>query len=134
MNRSKQYFILCLWIMVYQSHAQDVFSLKDAIQYGVSNSNAVKISMIATEDASAAIKEYKSIGIPKVNGTLSYQYYLAVPAQPIADFITPSVYDVLFDEGVLPRRDLGPPDVFKFTLFQPNQLVGGIEASAMLFD
>lgn len=123
--------IFCLGINL---SAQQSFTLQEAISYGIENSSAIKMKMIANEDANAQVKELKSIGLPKVNGYVNYQYYLAVPAQPVADFITPSVYGVLFNENVIPERDLGAPNVFKFTLFQPNQLAAGVEVSSMIFD
>lgn len=114
--------------------AQSSFSLSQAIDYGLKNSNDVKIKEIGIQTAVQSIKEFRATGMPKLNGTVAFQHYLIVPSQPVADFITPSVYGVLFDENVIPKRDLGAPNTFQFTLFQPNTLTGGLELSAMLFD
>lgn len=128
-------FLFVLPVLIgFQVTGQQSFTLDDAVKYATEHSNAIKLKDIAAQDANAQVNEFKSIGIPKVNGFVNYQYYLAVPRQPVADFITPSVYGVLFDEKVIPERELGPPNVFKFTFFQPNQLAAGIEASSMLFD
>ncbi|MBK9257901.1 MAG: TolC family protein [Saprospiraceae bacterium] len=121
-------------ILTFAMDAQQSFSLEDAVSFGIKNSNEVKMKDIAINDANSQIKELRSVGIPKVNGFVSYQYYFKVPSQPVADFIRPSIYNVLFEENVIPDRELGPPETFKFTLFQPNSLNSGIEATAMLFD
>jgi outer membrane protein len=133
MTKSLFLFVIPIFIGL-SAVGQQSFTLEEAVKYATENSNAIKLKDIAAQDANAQVNEFKSIGIPKVNGFVNYQYYIAVPRQPVADFITPSVYGVLFDEKVIPERELGPPDVFKFTFFQPNQLSAGIEASSMLFD
>ena len=124
--------LLTLRIMALSS--QQSFTLEQSIGYALQNNLELKSKAVAERDANAQIREFKAIGIPKVNAFVNYQYFMAVPAQPVQDFISPSIYNVLFDENVIPRRELGPPETFKFTLFQPHQLVGGIEASSMIFD
>ncbi len=131
---NKNIFYFLLVFCSFSAFGQKSFSLSEAIDFGVNQSNEIKLKVVATQDASAQIREFKAIGIPKVNGTINFQHYLAVPSQPVADFLTPSIYGVLFDEAVIPKRDLGPPETFKFSLFQPNTLSGGLEATAMLFD
>ena len=115
-------------------NAQNTYSLDEAIQFAIEHSNAIKLKQKDVTLASADIKEYKSIGMPKLNGTINYQYYFNVPVQPVADFISPSVYEVLFDENVVERRELGAPEVFELAFIQPHQLSGGLEASALVFD
>jgi len=113
---------------------QRSFSVDEAQAYAIANSIESKKNQINSVDANARVKEFKSIGMPSVNAFVNYQYFPAVPTQPLQDFISPSIYGVLFAEGVIPQRDLGPPDVFKFTFVLPNQLSGGIEANQLLFD
>jgi outer membrane protein TolC len=115
-------------------HAQQTFSLEQAIDYALKNNLELKTKDVAERDAVSQIREFKAIGLPKLNSFINYQYFFAVPAQPLQDFISPTIYNVLFDENVIPRRELGPPASFKFTLFQPHQLVAGAELSSMVFD
>lgn len=125
--------LLCLFMAVF-GHGQTSFSLQEAVQYGLDKSNEIKLKNLAFSDAAEQVKEIRSIGIPKVNANVNYQYYMAVPSQPVQDFLGPTVYGILFNENVIPQRDLGPPQTFNFTLFQPNLLNAGVEASALLFD
>ena len=114
--------------------AQQEFTLEEAISYALENSNSIKLKKKDVSLADADIKEYKSIGMPKISGTVNYQYFFNIPAQPVSDFISPAVYEVLFSESVLERRELGPPNVFQIAFAQPHQLTGGLEASALVFD
>jgi len=116
------------------AYSQESFTLQEAIDYALENSNALKLKQKDISIAQADIKEFKSIGMPKVSGSVNYQYFFYVPQQPVTDFISPSVYEVLFQESVLERRELGAPDVFELAFVQPHQLTGGIEASALVFD
>ncbi|MFZ1704288.1 MAG: TolC family protein [Saprospiraceae bacterium] len=116
------------------SRSQQTFSLDDAVKYGLQQNNEIKLKNLAVSDAAAQVKEFKAIGLPIVSSSVNYQYYLAVPAQPVADFIGPSVYNILFNENVIPSRELDAPQTFKFSLFQPNSLSAGLEVSSMLFD
>ncbi len=128
-------FILGLFILwTFTSIGQKSFSVDEAQAYAIANSIETKKNQINSVDANARVKEFKSIGMPSVNAFVNYQYFPAVPTQPLQDFIGPSIYGVLFAEGVIPQRDLGPPDVFQFTFVLPNQLSAGIEANQLLFD
>ena len=127
--------IIGLLIHTFHSHGQDVFSLQEAIDYAVQNSNDMKLAQIEIESADAEITEFKSIGMPKVTGRANYTYYFARPVNPIPDFITPSVYQILVDEevpGVEPF--VGPPEIQEFSFFTNHNVSANIDASVLLFD
>ncbi len=127
-------FILLLSSAFLKLQAQDKFSLEQAVGYALTHHNNMKMNDLDYQSAENTISEFKSIAKPKVNGGLDYSYYLAVPAQPVEDFISPSVYGVLFQEGVIPERELGAPETFEFSFVQPNVLTASIGASIQLFD
>lgn len=114
--------------------SQQSFTLSQAMDYALSNHAEMKLNDLEARNAEATVKEFKSIGMPKVDAGIDYSYYFATPAQPVQDFITPSVYGVLFQEGVIPQRELGAPQTFKFSFVQPNSLVGKIGANMLIFD
>jgi outer membrane protein len=131
----KSFVILLLYATIpISGFGQNSFSLPEAVQYGIQQSNEIKLKNLAVSDAGQQIKEIRSIGVPKVSASVNYQHYLAVPSQPVQDFLGPTVYGILFNENVIPQRELGAPQTFKFTLFQPNTLSAGVEASSLLFD
>jgi len=114
--------------------SQSSFSLEGAIEYAIAHSDQHKLDSINYKDAEASITEYKSIGLPKVSGNFNYQYNIIKTQQAIQDFISPSVYGVLFAEEVLEERDLGDPATFAIS-FQTRHFASlGLEASTLLFD
>lgn len=121
------FFCVPLW-------SQKSFTVEEAQVFAIQNSVETKKNQISFSDANARVNEFRAVGLPTISAFASYQYFPAVPRQPLEDFISPSIYGVLFAEGVIPQRDLGPPDVFNFTFVQPNQLSAGIEANTLLFD
>ena len=116
-------------------NAQQSFTLEDAVAYGLENQDALKISDIEVVNAEHDIKEFRSIGMPKVSGGIDYNYYFYVPKQPIEDFISPAVYSVLEAEEVPLIQ--GPPEnyqTFELSFVQPQQLNVGLNANMLLFD
>ncbi len=130
----KTFILVSMILMAASVYGQKEFTLEQAVDYALEHSNSIKLKQKDVSLAEADIKEYKSIGLPKISGSVNYQYFFNVPAQPVADFISPAVYEVLFEESVLERRELGPPNVFEIAFSQPHQLTGGLEASALVFD
>ena len=133
----KQIIISCLLslLCINDNWSQSkTFSLEEAIQYATKHSDQYKLDSISYKDAEASITEFKSIGLPKVSGNFNYQYNVIKNQQAIRDFISPSVYRVLFEENVLEERDLGDPASFEIS-FQTRHFVSmGLEASALVFD
>ena len=116
-------------------HSQsNSFSLEEAISFTLVHSDQIKLERLELADAVASVREFKSIGLPKVNANLNYQYNIIKQSQAVEDFISPSVYGVLFSENVLEERELGPPESFEFSFNTNHFVVGGIEASTLLFD
>ena len=134
-KKSQLFALLLIGVcLTFQGWAQQSFSLAEAVNYAKTNNLSLKSAALNKVDAEASVKEFRSIGMPKVTAGVNYQYFFAIPAQPLPDFITPSIYEVLFDESVLPRRDLGPPDVFKFAFNRPHLLAGAVDFSILAFD
>jgi len=114
--------------------AQTSFTLEEAITYAIENSDDIKMDYLSIRDAEESVREYISIGLPQIDANVNYQYNFIKLKNAVPDFISPSVYEVLFEEDVLERRDLGPPNTFEVT-FQTNQsLTAGLSASSLLFD
>jgi len=115
------------------------FTMEEAFAYAEMNASSVLIAQADLAEAEGQIKETTSIGIPQINGTVGYQHFPQIPQQLFPDFITPSVYGVLVNEGVEnasgPIEAPAPSDVFTPVTFGlKNSLSAGVEASALLFD
>lgn len=116
------------------TYGQMEMSLADAIAYAKEYSNAKKKTQLDVMDAEQIVKEYKSIGLPKLSLDAGYTYLPLIPANPVDDFITPAIYGVLFQEQVIDQRDLGPPDQFKLAFQRKQAVNAGLNFSALLFD
>lgn len=131
MKRTTLLFFVTM--LSYFSNAQQSFTLDEAVAYGLENQNAQKINDIEIANAEQDIKEFRSIGLPKVSGGIDYNYYYYLPKQPIQDFISPAVYGILDAEG-LPTTTQGPLETFELTFVQPQQLNLGVSANSLIFD
>jgi outer membrane protein len=116
------------------------FSIKQCADYGMKNSVQVKNALADVKIQEQFNKEITAAAYPQVNGSIALNYFPAIAVQSLPDFISPSVYGVLVDQGV---RD-GSGNTIKFpadgfgninaqfgTKFNAS---GGIDVSQLLFD
>ncbi len=113
--------LTCLAVF-FQANAQNVkeITMAEAIDYAMKNNISVKNAILDIEDASEQIIEQRSIGIPRVSGTIDWNYALALPVSLIPnEFIDPSA----------------PPGGFTALRFGTrNNFTAGLEARTLLFD
>lgn len=113
------------------------FSLEEAIEYAKKRSVEMKKAELDIAYADAQVKEFRSIGIPKVNADVSYQNFPNIPVQVVPDFISPVVVGTMEQFGVVPSgsvENLPPsqPIVAKFGT--NNNFTASIEMNALIFD
>ena len=129
------FYLLLLLLLQLNAAAQSSFTLQEAIDYAVLHSNDIKLAELEVRESESKITEYRSIGMPKINGGLDYNYYIYSPVNPVPDFITPSIYGVLEQEFpgevVAPMRE---PEIFEFSFFTRHNLTAKVDASILLFD
>lgn len=132
----KHFLILavCVISILNQSNAQKSFSLKEAIDYAKINNQQLNIQKLNIQDVEGQLKEYYAIGLPKLSGSVSYNYFLKLPTSIFPNFISPAIYDVLFDENLLPRRDIDAGPGVPVQFGTKNNLTAGLEFSTLLFD
>ena len=116
--------------------AQQSFTLEQATEYAIQNNNQLKLEQNAVQEAEGNILEYKSIGIPKLNGSVSYKYFPDIPTVIFPDFISPAIdgklvgYSLIDPSQVPPPSSAGQPAQFGTS----NDLTAGLELQALLFD
>jgi outer membrane protein TolC len=101
-----------------QSEAPPVFSLNEAVDYAMSNSNAIRNAQVDILDAEQNVKERLSTGLPQINGSLDFTRYLKVPQVPLPAAFT--------------MGDPNAPESISFQ--QKNSFTAGLSARGMLFD
>lgn len=85
--------LLCL--MTQQVFAQSTsFSLQQAKEYALENSDKVKNAILDLEIANEKVKETRAIGLPQINGNGSFNNFLNLPVQVVsAKFMNPNAPD-----------------------------------------
>lgn len=114
--------------------AQQAFTLQEAIDYAAQHDRTLRNAQLNVKDAEGQIKEIRAIGLPKLNGKIDYQHFVDLPTQILPDFISPAIYGVLIQEGVIAPRpiEMGPGQPVQFGL--RNTLNASVEASMLVFD
>ncbi|MDX1685826.1 MAG: TolC family protein [Saprospiraceae bacterium] len=133
MNRSYP-IILFLLALLTSVRTQSSFSMKEAVAFAQENAEEMQIEKLKIADAEWQIKEYKSIGIPKITGNSSYTYYFDIPTQVIPDFISPAVYGVLFNEGLLEKRELDIAGGIPAQFGTENILDASVDLETLILD
>jgi len=102
------------------AQSETTFTLEEAVAYAMKNSNAIKNSQVNIADAEQQIIERRAIGIPQVNATIGYNYFIDLPTSLIpAQFFDPTAM-----EGDFAEVQFGTT----------NSLEAKIQASALIFD
>ncbi|HQU96772.1 MAG TPA: TolC family protein, partial [Saprospiraceae bacterium] len=81
MNRFILTFIILsvTWYCGLQAYAQNSFSLEQAVQYAIKNSSETQKDLNRIADANAQMKALMASGLPQINGSAEYQYFVEVP-------------------------------------------------------
>lgn len=121
-------------------NAQDTFTLPEAIDYALEHHTSMSVAEMEHENSKWQYKEALSIGMPKINGNINYNFYYKVPISPVQDFISPSVYGVLIQEqvttenGTLTPADIPEPATFNVGFQQKHNLALGLSGEVTVFD
>ncbi|MTI39951.1 TolC family protein [Fulvivirga lutimaris] len=88
------------------------YSLQQCIDYALEHNQNLLNNGLSRQIAEKQVKQTLADGLPQVTGNVDLAYNFKIQTTPIPDFISPAVYGVLFQESVIPSRDLGDPSVF----------------------
>ena len=134
MNRTTTTCLALIFSLTSFLSAQSSFSLEEAISYAQANAMDVRMEKQKIQDAEAQMDEYTAIGLPKINGSISMSHYFDVPTSIFPDFISPAIYEVLFDEDLLVRRDLETRGGLPVQFGTVNNVDVKVEAQTLLLD
>ncbi|HEX2684796.1 MAG TPA: TolC family protein [Ferruginibacter sp.] len=100
--RNSGLIILSLALTGQQLVAQKInsFSVQQAAEYAKQNSVQVKNALLDVLIQKQTNRDITSIALPQINGNASMTRNLNIPVQVVPNFIAPSTYKVLIDEGV----------------------------------
>ena len=118
----------------------NAFSVSQAVDYAMQNAVPVRNALLDYKIQKEVNREITSAALPNLSANAIVTRYFDIPTQVVPDFISPSTYQVLIDQGV--KDGSGNPITMPATGFGslPFQLganwtaSGAIELSQILFD
>ncbi|MEL6122856.1 MAG: TolC family protein [Bacteroidota bacterium] len=139
---NKPLLIICSILLWYGSScAQTTFTLPEAIDYALKHHQSIKVANLDNENSKWQYREVLAQGMPRINGNVNYNYFYVLPQQPLVDFISPSVYNVLINESVttedgstLSSSDIPEPQTFNVAFNQKHSLSLGLSGEVLVFD
>lgn len=138
MNLYKPVILLFTLLVVVQLKAQtseETYTLEECLEYAYAHNVNTKNALIDQEIARADIKVTKADGLPQANAQATYDNNFAIQRVFLPDFISPSVYQVLKQEGLLDENQPVPdPGVFPAAFGTTHSGTAGVTVSQMVFD
>jgi outer membrane protein TolC len=116
------------------SHAQALtLSLEEAKAMALENNREATISQLEIDKAEHIVKETLATGLPQISAEGSFQNYLDIPTTVLPDFISPTVYQVLIDENLVPEGSGGTPGFVPAQFGTNYNVTGGASVSQLIF-
>lgn len=125
--------ILLAGSMFGQSGNSLTVSLDEAVDLALKNNATIKNAALDIKYAETQVDEIRAQGLPQINGNAGFTHNLEIATQVLPDFISPSVYGVLFEEGVLPAKDI-QIGTFPAQFGVPFSMQAAIGVNQLLFD
>ncbi len=119
--------LLLLLICIHHRSSAQQFSMQDAISYARENHDEVKKALLEIADADGNVKEFTSIGMPKISGNVQLQHFLDIPTSIIP---AGSFFEGDPDRNIPPN----PAEDLQVQFGFKNNLTAGLSADALLFD
>ncbi|NNC82526.1 MAG: TolC family protein, partial [Flavobacteriales bacterium] len=129
-------FTLCLYLLIGTVLLGQPLelSLDQAQQKALELNRNAQISKLEIEKAKYIVKETLAIGLPQVNAEGSFQNFLDIPTTVLPDFISPTVYQVLIDEELVPEGSGGQPGLVPAQFGTEYNVSGGVSLSQLIFN
>lgn len=112
--------------------AQDskAFSLKEAQDYALENSQTAKQAALSVTQSRQKVKETTAIGLPQISGSLGYQNFIKQPVQLIpAEFVNPNAEPGTFTELVFGTKQNASLDLMVNQLIFDGSYIVGLQAA-----
>ncbi len=134
--------VLFFSLSIFGLRAQNIrsFSAKQAVDFAMQNAIEVKNALIDIQIQKQSNREITALAYPQINGSIGGTHYIDIPVTNLPNFISPSVYSVLINNGVVdgggnpiqfPAGGFGNIAAKFGTSWNAN---GGMDISQILFD
>ncbi len=122
------------------AQTRNEFTAKQAVDYGLKNAVQVKNALLDIKIQQQVNREITAAAYPQLNGSVNTTHFFNIAVQTLPNFISPSVYQVLKDQGVKDGSGnviTSPAGGFGNINAQfgvPWSASGGLDVSQLLFD
>lgn len=110
------------------------FSLQQAVTYAYTHQADMLNAKLSEKEAKHTVDEYTGIGLPQINSSIEFVDNIQLPTQFLPDFISPSVYGILFDEGLINSLPANESRLFPVKFGVRYNTTAGVSASQLIFD
>jgi outer membrane protein TolC len=129
-------------LSIFGLRAQNIhsFSAKQAVDFAMQNAVEVKNALLDIQIQKQSNREITALAYPQLNGSIGGTHFIDIPVTNLPNFISPSVYSVLINNGVVdgggnpiqfPAGGFGNIAAKFGTAWNAN---GGMDISQILFD
>lgn len=132
--------LLCLTLAGGSLNAQQEpgtrqLSLKDALAFAKQNNATLRNAQLSELSAKKKVNEILGLGLPQVNGELSFNANVDIPTTILPDFLTPAVIGTNMQYfGISPTKQYVPGDGVPVQFGQKYSATGAISAGQLIFD
>ena len=122
------------------AQTRNEFTARQAVDYGLKNAVQVKNALLDIKIQQQVNREITAAAYPQLNGSINTTHFYNIAVQTLPNFISPSVYQVLKDQGVKDGTGniiTSPAGGFGNINAQfgvPWSASGGLDVSQLLFD
>jgi outer membrane protein TolC len=110
------------------------FSIKEAINFTLQNHKDVVNAQLDADIARYKVRETVGIGLPQLSASFDVKDFEKIPTQFIPDFISPTVYGILYDENLIAQQNTASGQLFPVQFGTRWNATADISASQILFD
>ncbi len=125
--------IFWLPLVAQQADSTFNFSLAQAVDYAMKNQKDVVNAQLDEEISHQKVIETVGMGLPQVSASFDLKDYEKILTQLFPDFISPSVYGILYDENLIPNKKDVSGRLFPVQFGTRWNATAGISASQLLF-
>ena len=133
--------LLCGGVVAQQANPPQVnrFSVQQAVDYAMKNAVQVRNALVDIKIQQQTNREITASAFPQINGSASLNHFPNIAVQSFPNFISPSVYNVLTENGVKDGNGnpiVAPGDygVIQAPFGTKYQASAGVDFSQLLFD
>ena len=130
---NKLFTLIFLFVYALASSQELSLSLDEAIAQALDNNPELKNAQLDVQTSEAQVKEVLSTGLPQINGNANFTHNLEIPTSVLPDFISPSVYGVLFAENLLSPKEVQTGS-FPAQFGVPYSLQATVGVNQLVFD